>query len=257
MKSFYKITILAFAVLNLPISAQKIINLEGVNDLNFVNKNGNIGIGTNTPRSILNIKTNNSNGAIISIEKHTSNQIIGGLRFGSGYDNFNAWSGIEAHATGGLDQQDLRFYTTYGIRAERMRINQHGNVGIGTNNPGAWRLAVNGKVRAKEIKVETGWADFVFYEDYKLPTLTEVENHIKANGHLKDIPSAKEVAKNGIFLGEMNAKLLQKIEELTLYTIAQEKKLTSQAKKIELLEKQQNEINELKALVKQLANTKK
>jgi hypothetical protein len=58
-----------------------------------------------------------------------------------------------------------------------------------------------------------------------LPTLNEVENHIKEKGHLKDIPSAKEVAENGIYLGEMDSKLLQKIEELTLYTIAQEKKI--------------------------------
>ncbi len=114
-----------------------------------------------------------------------------------------------------------------------------GNIGIGTINSVSWKLAVNGKVRAKEIKVETDWADFVFEESYKLPTLKEVENHIKEKGHLKDIPSAMEVEKNGIFLGEMNAKLLQKIEELTLYTISQEKK-------IKVLEKQVNDIKHLK-----------
>lgn len=107
------------------------------------------------------------------------------------------------------------------------KTNFKGNVGIGTLNPGTWKLSVNGNIRAKEIKVETGWSDFVFEKKYKLPTLTEVENHIKDKGHLKDIPSAKEVEKNGIFLGEMNSKLLQKIEELTLYTIQQEKRLNS------------------------------
>ncbi len=106
-----------------------------------------------------------------------------------------------------------------------MRIDQNGNVGIGTTNPGSWKLAVNGKIRAKEIKVETGWADFVFYDDYELPTLREVETHILQKGHLKDIPSTKEVAENGIFLGEMDSKLLQKIEELTLYTIQQQKEI--------------------------------
>ena len=114
-----------------------------------------------------------------------------------------------------------------------------GNVGIGTTNPGIWKLAVNGAIRAKEIKVETGWSDFVFYDDYKLPTLEEVERHIKEKGHLKDIPSAKEVSEDGIFLGEMDSKLLQKIEELTLYTIEQEKKIKS-------LENQTKEIEELK-----------
>nr|WP_299173434.1 hypothetical protein [uncultured Allomuricauda sp.] len=100
-----------------------------------------------------------------------------------------------------------------------------GGVGIGTMNPNGWRLAVNGKIRAKEIKVETSWSDFVFYDDYILPTLQEVENHIKEKGHLKNIPSAKEVQENGIFLGEMDSKLLQKIEELTLYTIQQQKEI--------------------------------
>ena len=82
------------------------------------------------------------------------------------------------------------------------------------------------KSNLKKVKVTLeGWSDFVFYKDYKLPSLTEVEDHIKEKGHLKDIPSNKEVKKNGIFLGEMNAKLLQKIEELTLYTIQQEKEI--------------------------------
>ncbi|QXP60425.1 hypothetical protein [Olleya sp. HaHaR_3_96] len=104
-------------------------------------------------------------------------------------------------------------------------IVDNGNVGIGTTNNEAWKLAVNGNIRAKEIKVETEWADFVFNEDYKLPTLQEVENHIKENKHLKDIPSAKEVEENGIFLGEMDSKLLLKIEELTLYLIQQQKEI--------------------------------
>ncbi len=115
----------------------------------------------------------------------------------------------------------------------------NGSVGIGTTNITGWKLAVNGKIRAKEIKVETGWSDFVFENMYALPTLTEVEQHIKEKGHLKDIPSAAEVAKNGILLGEMNAKLLQKIEELTLYMIEQEKQLTELKEKVGQLENQQ------------------
>ncbi|SFT96702.1 hypothetical protein SAMN04489724_3032 [Algoriphagus locisalis] len=110
----------------------------------------------------------------------------------------------------------IKFFTN---STPRMTISDIGNIGIGTTNPGSWKLAVNGQIRAKEIKVETSWSDFVFYDDYKLPTLNEVENHIKEKGHLKDIPSAKEVAENGIYLGEMDSKLLRKIEELTLYII--------------------------------------
>lgn len=100
-----------------------------------------------------------------------------------------------------------------------------GNVGIGTHNPGTWKLAVNGKIRAKEIKVETSWSDFVFEDHYRLPTLKEVEEFIEQNGHLKDIPSAKEVEEKGVLLGEMDSKLLQKIEELTLYIIQQQKEI--------------------------------
>ncbi|WP_430906540.1 hypothetical protein [Maribacter sp. 2-571] len=101
-----------------------------------------------------------------------------------------------------------------------------GNVGIGTADPGAdWKLAVNGKIRAKEIKVETGWADYVFEKDYPLPTLAEVEEQIAKKGHLINIPSAKEVEADGIELGEMNRLLLEKIEELTLYTLQQQREL--------------------------------
>ncbi len=103
------------------------------------------------------------------------------------------------------------------------------NVGIGTSSftdgSDTYRLSVNGKVRANAVKVYTDWADFVFEEDYKLPTLEEVEAHIKQNGHLKDIPSAEDVEKNGIELGEMNKLLLQKVEELTLYLIQLQKEI--------------------------------
>lgn len=99
--------------------------------------------------------------------------------------------------------------------------NDNGNVGIGTTNPDA-KLAVNGTIHSKEVKVDmTGWSDFVFKKEYDLPTLEEVEKHINEKGHLKNIPSEKEVLERGINLGEMNAKLLQKIEELTLYIIKQ------------------------------------
>ncbi|OYQ33023.1 hypothetical protein CHU92_13970 [Flavobacterium cyanobacteriorum] len=103
------------------------------------------------------------------------------------------------------------------------------NIGIGTSSftdgSDNYRLSVNGNIRAYRVKVYTTWADYVFEDDYELPTLEEVEQHIKEKGHLKDIPSAKEVEAKGIELGEMNKLLLQKIEELTLYTIELNKEL--------------------------------
>jgi hypothetical protein len=95
-----------------------------------------------------------------------------------------------------------------------------GNVGIGTTSPCSdCRLAVNGKIRAKEIVIDTGWSDFVFYDNYALMPLQEVERFIKENQHLPGIPTAADVKKDGISLGNISAKLLQKIEELTLYII--------------------------------------
>lgn len=102
-------------------------------------------------------------------------------------------------------------------------------VGIGTNNfidgTDTYRLSVNGNIRAHRVKVYTSWADYVFYNNYNLKSLEEVEDFIKANGHLENIPSAKEVEENGIELGEMNKKLLEKIEELTLYVIQLNKEI--------------------------------
>lgn len=125
-----------------------------------------------------------------------------------------------------------------------------GNVGIGTDNPKN-KLDVNGTIRAKEVKVELeNWSDFVFDKDYKLPSLAEVEAHINEHKHLPDIPSEKQVKEEGINLAEMQAKLLQKIEELTLYVIKQEKEI----------EKQQNDISYLKeentSMKSELANMK-
>lgn len=106
-------------------------------------------------------------------------------------------------------------------------------IGIGTENTGASKLAVNGSIRAKEIKVEASpWPDYVFDASYKLPDLKVTEQFIKANKHLPEIPSASEVEKDGINLGEMNAKLLRKIEELTLYMIELNKKVEIQQQEI-------------------------
>jgi len=118
-----------------------------------------------------------------------------------------------------------------------------GNVGVGTTDTKGYKLAVAGSMIAESVKVKLQgtWPDFVFAKDYVLPTLQETEKHIREKGHLPGIPSAAEVEKNGIELGDMNKKLLQKIEELTLYLIEMKKENETKHQKL------QAEINQLKA----------
>ncbi|WP_276090973.1 hypothetical protein [Pedobacter sp. JY14-1] len=124
-------------------------------------------------------------------------------------------------------------------------FNVTGSVAIGTTDPKGYKLAVAGNMIAESVKVKLQgtWPDFVFAKDYALPSLSETETHIKEKGHLPGIPSAAEVKENGIELGEMNKKLLEKIEELTLHLIRIDKE---NAKLGALVEKQQKDINELK-----------
>ncbi|MFW9877820.1 MAG: hypothetical protein ACFFG0_32460, partial [Candidatus Thorarchaeota archaeon] len=117
-----------------------------------------------------------------------------------------------------------------------------GNVGIGDATP-EYKLSVCGTIRAQEVKVNLDGCDFVFKGDYKLRSLNEVEKFIKNNNRLPEIESAAEMEENGTNLGELNSKLLQKIEELTLYTIEQQKR-------IEELEKKNSEIEQIKEIIK-------
>jgi hypothetical protein len=113
-------------------------------------------------------------------------------------------------------------------------------------------LAVNGRVSAQKMVITQAgrWPDYVFNKQYTLPALSEVENFIKQNNHLPGIPSAAEVEKKGIDVGNNQAALLKKIEELTLYAIEQEKKIDKQNDQIKELLNLKQEMAELKALIK-------
>ncbi len=118
-----------------------------------------------------------------------------------------------------------------------MRINSSGNVGIGTTNPGTAKLAVNGTIKAREVIATTqGWPDYVFDTEYDLKPLPEVEKFIKTNKHLENIPTAAEVKTNGVPLADMQAKILQKLEETTLYLIEMKKENEVLKSRITVLE---------------------
>ncbi len=199
----------------------------------FINGvNGNVGIGgTTNPQSPLHVMTDGTQDAAILIES-TDKGKAAGIYF----------SGSAANI-GILDQnKPISFYTA-GTNL-KMRITSDGNVGIGVAAPqqklhvaggakfddqvliDAGGLYVNGEVKAKKFHASISpFPDFVFEPGYQLLPITEVESFITEKGHLPGFPNAAEVEKNGIELGEMNALLLQKIEELTLYIIAQQKEI--------------------------------
>ncbi|MCG8700751.1 MAG: hypothetical protein MI922_22045 [Bacteroidales bacterium] len=135
----------------------------------------------------------------------------------------------------------------FGYRNETKNWYVETSFAIGTTNPGNYRLAVEGTIGAREIKVHLdAWSDFVFNSDYDLMNLEEVESFISKNNRLPDIPSESDVIESGVNLGEMDAKLLQKIEELTLYMIDMNKEVKSLRQENESLKAKIDNLESLK-----------
>ena len=200
---------------------------------------GNVGIGLSNPRCKLTILSNtvmgNSNTEVLQIAGKNALAIFSDEN-GSDYgyikavtDNTQTPDFTRAGLLMGVSSGNLYLSTNY---SPILTINGlTNNVGIGTVNP-TQKLSVNGTIRSKEIIVEAApWADYVFDEKYQLPNLDSIANYIKANKHLPGIPSAKEIEANGLKVGEVQTKMMEKIEELTLYVIELKKE-------IELLKKQ-------------------
>ncbi|MBS1506487.1 MAG: hypothetical protein JSS79_07575 [Bacteroidetes bacterium] len=182
---------------------------------------GKVGIGTSSPDNLL-----------------TLNGGIGWFRTGTsptgtsvGYINY-----VNAFTIGTASGNDPLNLQTNSVT--RLSILNNGYVGIGTSSPDAL-LAVAGQVHAQEVKVSVTvpGPDYVFEKDYALTSLDSIKSYIDQNKHLPEIPSAKEMEKNGIQLGEMNLLLLKKIEELTLHLIDMKKELEAQQAEIERLKK--------------------
>lgn len=200
---------------------------------------GKFGIGTLNPRASLDVATAMNDTLTSVFGRLQSGNTTGtgtyiGTRSYSATSYFAPMFGLVA-AYGGKENAKIIFnkgngasgdYLTFHTNdgSEQMRIDKNGNVGIGTNNPGSFKLAVEGTLGARKVKVQaTAWADFVFHPRYQLPSLYEVEKYISDNHHLPDIPAEAEVLEKGIDVAEMNKLLLQKVEELTLYLIEEHK----------------------------------
>nr|WP_298924379.1 hypothetical protein [uncultured Allomuricauda sp.] len=209
-----KILSIVLIVLSLGIKAQEKVQTEIGLKNDFIYKNGNIGIGSTNPTANLEVyKWSGLAHTRIFTYQHAGMaklEIAGGAAgFGAIYSGWNIY---HSH-----NQTNKDLYFRHGQTGEpNVIFADNGNV------------AIYGKLESKEVKVTlTPTADFVFEDAYNLPTLEFIENHIKKKKHLPEIASAKEMEENGVNIGEFQIQLLQKIEELTLYTIQQEKEIKS------------------------------
>ncbi|WP_228463864.1 MULTISPECIES: hypothetical protein [Chryseobacterium] len=194
-----------------------------------VNQNGNVGIGTFSPTVKLDV-----NG-----DARFSDFISGGINSWVFHtpDDGRKTLHIAPRNAGGTDWDWAKSFVISG---------ENGNA------------LLNGKFEAKEIKVSlTPTADFVFAKDYNLPKLEDVEKHIKEKKHLPEIASAKVMEQEGVNVGEFQIKLLQKIEELTLYSIEQNKQIKELQRENQTLKNQSEEIKILKQQVEKLLTPKK
>jgi len=235
---------------------------------------GNVGIGTSSPGVKLDVVTNmstgdetqnisyfgysklgNRTGIYIQDIRYSSpntarsTKLLSVSGFGTTYNGYIEFNPPSTTNT-------TKSAVSFGYNnVEAMRINQDGKVriGLGTNDiktPDGYKLFVEDGILTEKVKVAvkttTNWADYVFAPDYKLMPLNEVEQFTKENNHLPNVPSAEEMVNNGLDVAQMDAKLMEKVEELTLYIIEQNKVNQKQAKEIE----------ELKVMVKLLIDKK-
>lgn len=190
-----------------------------------INGEGDIGVGTSNPTAKLHVLHSGSD-----TDPHMRIHTTGAeARINwSTNTNSNTWiaqSYLES-ATAATNYWRLEYNG-----GSRFFVRGDGNVGIGTSTPDN-KLDVLGIIRANEVIVETGWADYVFDDSFKLKPLTEVESFIKENKHLPDVPSAKTVQEKGAHVAELMTKMMQKIEELTLYSIQQQKEIDALKKQM-------------------------
>ncbi|BFP40638.1 hypothetical protein FGF1_14830 [Flavobacteriaceae bacterium GF1] len=177
------------------------VNYQFKSGGNFIVRNGNTMLGMGSPLYKLHIKDPLGGAAI-------------GLERGGKLWRFD------------LQTNSDRLFIGHSDNSSIVTFHKDGKMGIGTTSPDA-KLTVKGNIHAEEVKVDLNVPapDYVFKEGYDLKSLQEIQDYIKEHGHLPNIPSAQEMEEDGIELGRMNMKLLEKIEELTLYVIDLKKEI--------------------------------
>ncbi|WP_123864790.1 hypothetical protein [Chitinophaga barathri] len=216
----------------------------------FLAETGNVGIDINTPTQKFMVNGNISLG---NLGDHLGVSLNDRFTYDTKYQPhygmqwvMDSWTAagptLWMSGYGGM-----KFFT---LGLERISVADNGNVGIGTSAPTNYKLAVEGTFAARKVKVtQEVWADFVFDSTYVLPPLKDVESHVKTYRHLSGIPAAEEIQQQGLDIGDMQQRQMQKIEELTLYLIDQNKKVEMQQ---QLILKQQQELLELGKRLKEL-----
>ena len=203
---------------------------------------GNVGIGTKTPTAQFHT-TGTVRLAGLTSDSTKTRVLVSDTSGNLFYQNVSSLNGRWQYANGTVyDSAD--------------------NIAIGTSNPQGYKFAVNGTAIFTKVKVKTAgtWPDYVFAKDYHLPDLQELEDYLTKYRHLPDIASEEEVQRDGIDVGDHQAALLKKVEELTLYLIDENKQLKVEADQMKTqqdqmkaqqdrLDQQQKEIDELKKLI--------